>query len=853
MMEHPRPVISRRAWLVYIGMCLIFGTTFLAIRIGARAEPIWRRLVGHGPKSLSISCRPAKEICGKPTDNGKKEEYPMKASLLVKLVIPSILAAAVVAASTAGIATWEQNQIAPAINASLTELTRENLSQVTRDMYTLVDAVHQLVRRNVESGLRVLKTEIARAGTPQLSDETMMVSVSDQFTGERRDVEIPVMTVGEQELRGRATFAQEAPFVDATQDLVAGTATIFVRMNEAGDMLRIESNVRRSDGTRAVGTYIPAVNPDGSPNPVVAALLTGDTFRGRAFVVNAYYQTIFEPLLDASGEVIGALYFGELQEAVGSIREAFLNAEIGETGYVFALGGSGDQQGEYIVSLDGERDGEVIWDARSPDGRLFIQDMIAGAKTATLEEPHVEVYPWTNEEDAEPLTKMSTTLYFEPWDWVIGVGVDLNEMEAVAVEVDRKLNELLLAIIVTGVLFAIIAGLISWLMVRRVVRPLRSANQRLAEIADGGGDLTARLAVETRDEVGELSESFNDFLDTLQEMIGQVQTSATESTGVQEGVLSSATETSSAINEITANIRSVNGMSESLRGEVASVSAATEQIQRNTQQLTTQADSQSSAVTESSASVEQMISGLHNVARITESRRTTAEALVEGAARNSELAVTASEAMHSVSASVDSIREMAEAIAAIASQTNLLAMNAAIEAAHAGESGKGFAVVADEIRKLAETSSESSREIATNVTAVVDHIQTSAAAMEALRTQLDEIATEISQTADAFTEIHGSTTEISTGGDEIVRAMSMLTTISSEVVQAIREISESTSSTAASMASLSELSGQLSGATDEISTGAGEIMTAMNDLQTQVHTLDDLNRSLADRVDRFTV
>lgn len=785
-------------------------------------------------------------------DSGIRENS-MQKSLLIKLVMPSILAAVLVAASTAGIAIWERNQIAPAISEDLSELTRENLSQVARDMYALVDAVHQMVRRNVESGLRVLRDDVLRAGTPVLSEDTLTLAVTNQFTGDTQELAIPIMTVGDEELTGRLSFDETAPFVDATQELVGGTSTIFVRMNDDGDMLRIESNVRRTDGRRAVGTYIPAINPDGSPNPVVSTLLAGDTFRGRAFVVNAYYQTIYEPIRDAEGRVIGALYFGELQEAVSSLRDAFLEAEIGETGYVFALGGSGEQRGEYIISQGGERDGEVIWDARSSDGRLFIQDLIAGARAASVENPHIEMYPWTNDPDAPPITKMSAVLYFEPWDWVIGVGVDLDEFEATAVGVRGALNGLVVGIVATGVLVALLAGLLTWLLGRRIVRPLRSATDRLGEIAAGGGDLTVRLSVDTRDEVGRLSENFNRFLDSLQEMVGQVQSSARATTDVQDEVLASATETSSAINEITANIRSVSSMSETLRGEVASVSAATEQIQRNTQQLTSQADSQSSAVTQSSASVEQMISGLHNVARITESRRGAAEALVEGAARNSELATTASEAMQSVNASIDSIREMAEAIASIASQTNLLAMNAAIEAAHAGESGKGFAVVADEIRKLAETSSDSSREIATNVGAVVEHIQTSAVAMEALRSQLDEIVAEIGQTANAFTEIHGSTTEISTGGDEIVRAMSMLTTISAEVVQAIREIGESTASTASSMTALSDLSGQLSGATEEISTGAGEIMTAMNELQTQVHTLDDLNKSLSERVDSFRV
>ena len=90
--------------------------------------------------------------------------------------------------------------------------------------------------------------------------------------------------------------------VDKVKELVGGTCTIFQRMNAEGDMLRVATNVEKLDGTRAIGTYIPHTNPDGRANPVIAAVLRGETFTGRAYVVNAWYVTAYQPIWDARRE-----------------------------------------------------------------------------------------------------------------------------------------------------------------------------------------------------------------------------------------------------------------------------------------------------------------------------------------------------------------------------------------------------------------------------------------------------------------------------------------------------------------------------------------------------------------------
>ena len=170
--------------------------------------------------------------------------------------------------------------------------------------------------------------------------------------------------VGDTWLGKISDMATAAPVVDRTQNLVKATCTIFQRMNEAGDMLRVSTNVQKLDGARAIGTYIPKTRPDGTPDPVVSSVLQGQTYQGRAFVVNKWYITAYEPIRDATQNVVGMLYVGVPQESVASLRQSIMAVEVGKTGYVYVL----DSKGNYVISQGGARDGENVYEAKDASG-----------------------------------------------------------------------------------------------------------------------------------------------------------------------------------------------------------------------------------------------------------------------------------------------------------------------------------------------------------------------------------------------------------------------------------------------------------------------------------------------------
>jgi len=142
----------------------------------------------------------------------------------------------------------------------------------------------------------------------------------------------------------------------------------------------------------------------------------------------------------------------EQEEMLEGVRQAIMQVRIGETGYVWVVGGTGDDQGHYIISKGGQRDGEDIWEAQDADGNLFIQSMVNKALAAREGEVSYERYPWQNLGEPEARMKISAFTYFGPWDWVIGAGVYEDELFRARNTVESSLSSLLSWALVGGLI-----------------------------------------------------------------------------------------------------------------------------------------------------------------------------------------------------------------------------------------------------------------------------------------------------------------------------------------------------------------------------------------------------------------
>jgi methyl-accepting chemotaxis protein len=401
----------------------------------------------------------------------------------------------------------EQRALVADTTSILRKDTRANLAQVTRDVLALCETLHASTLKQLEQNSATL-TRLVDEGGGLSIDEKQRVAwkAVDQASGATQDVELGAMRIGKQWL-GQTTDPKHAvPLVDRVRQLIGGAATVFQRMNEQGDMLRVATNVLDDHGLRGTGTYIARRPAHGETNPVLERVLAGETYSGRAFVVDKWYLARYTPVRDASGRITGMLFVGVPLDALTELRQAISQIKLGKSGYVWVIGASGKERGHYIVSKDQTRNGESIWESKDANGRYFIQDFVTRGEKLERGQLLEGGYPWQNKDESKPRDKLVSVGHFQPWNWVIGASVYQDEAEETVSAVQTAMAGLVeQTLTLSPLVLAAFIGLAVW-MSRRMVRPLSALSGAANALAEGRVDVN----VEHRsgDEIGELSEAF---------------------------------------------------------------------------------------------------------------------------------------------------------------------------------------------------------------------------------------------------------------------------------------------------------------------------------------------------------
>jgi methyl-accepting chemotaxis protein len=561
-------------------------------------------------------------------------------------------------------------------------------------------------------------------------------------------------------------------YPDQFTSLTGGTATIFARHGD--DFLRVSTSLRKTDGTRAIGTLL------GQNHPGYKKLINGEKFIGPAHLFGHDYMTVYSPIQNYAGETIAILYVGfDFTEDLKTLYSYLENIRFGENGRVILFNTNlGENFGKALIETNLNND--ILTNLEDANGNLIFKEMYQNKKGITK-------YNWKENSTSDAQEMISSYEIFEPWNAMIVTNGYVKELTAASIEIRNSL-------IITGLVCSLILLYLTGVTLKKGLSPLRQIRETLKKISEG--DLQIQLEEQgdkkTDNELMLLNLDIRYLLDSLNKLVKQISASASaieltsENLSQISDINSKNTETQQRDNDNL--VQAINRMVSSSE-EIATFSKTADDETKH---------------------VDSMASEGRDIVSVSAS---TATNLSNTIVQTSDLINLVAQDSKAISTVLDVIRDIAE-------QTNLLALNAAIEAARAGEQGRGFAVVADEVRTLAQRSHDSTHEIQS----IIEKLQSGTnKAVENMKHGLErsnESVVEANRASDSLDAIGTSISKLSGMTTEIANTTNNQKTVGIEVNQSVVNINnflhEAKENSSLLYKSINELQGLSSSLQNEI-------------------------------------
>jgi methyl-accepting chemotaxis protein len=597
----------------------------------------------------------------------------------------------------------ETAQFSSDARSEVGELSEADRSHVSEGVTRLAAGVGDGVQASVNRAQQVSISELGQRGGAQFAGQTVTWQATNQLTQQVTSVTLPRVLVGGVWLGQNRDPKVATPFVDDVRAMVGGTVTMFQRMNAAGDLLRVATNVPNKAGLRAIGTYIPAVGTDGQPNAVAAAIRDGKSYRGVAQVVDTWYITGYDPVKDASGAVVGALYFGVPQaEAIAGLVKTIAETKVGTNGSVTVYSTAAADRGRIIASGATSEVGQNRLDAADAKGAKYVDEITTEAPKLATGATYKASYTLPGLTDAKAAESPMTVTYYAPYKWAIvtqGYGPDID---ALTVPLDRGRTTMLTTFAVAALVLALLFGSVAWFWANRLSGRLGGLTGALARVAHR--DLTASVPAEGNDEVARMGTALNTAVGELRGLLGEISATASD--------------VSTSAEQVATIGRELETAASTAASKAEGVAASARDVSHNVKTVSTGSGEMAASIREISQNAHEAASVAHDSVR---------------------LAQQATQVMGRLGESSLQIADVVKVISSIAEQTNLLALNATIEAARAGESGKGFAVVAGEVKDLAQQTARATGDVTDRVAAIRTDTESAVQAIGAITDAIDRV------------------------------------------------------------------------------------------------------------------